>query len=207
MNTRLHAHELRNDGDWVGIPTRLPALAAGAGEWVHLTADDPATASRAVALLAGQLRATSGSLRFEVDGRTWEPTNGSAHLWAWLRRAVIHHAGGYLPIAPSEPVHEAVARLTGAPAGDLLEVHDLARLAGRRWGELAQRPRHRVSLVVALAGRTPIVLLDMVQAGQQSLIEHARQRAEAGTLVVSAGDQPLPDEPVRTIHLPDEGNR
>ncbi|MGJ3507236.1 hypothetical protein [Enemella sp. A6] len=208
MNIALQAHELANSGDWVGIPTRLPGLDARAGQWRHLTATDPTTASRAVALLAGKLRPTAGTLRIAVDRQAWEPTNGSAHLWAWLRREIVHYAGGYLPIAPSEPVGEAVTRLTGSnQPEELLSRHGLARLAERRWGELAARPRHQISLVVALASPLPILILDLVGLQTPALIDHAAERVDGGALIVSAGDHPVTHQHARTVHLPDEGNQ
>jgi ABC-2 type transport system ATP-binding protein len=161
------------------------SLTVQRGEVVALLGPNGAGKTTLLEAIEGYRRPDSGSISvFGHDPHT--------------HRADIAHRWGVMPQSHGLPmgltVIDAVtlfARLYGSghDPGRLLEATGLESLARRRWRRLSGGEQQRLSLAIALAGGSELLLLDeptaaVDQAGRDRILATIEARARAGTGVL-----------------------
>ncbi|MHC4376286.1 MAG: ABC transporter ATP-binding protein [Planctomycetota bacterium] len=175
-------------------------LEVGAGEVLALLGPNGAGKSTATRILVGLTRADAG--RLEVDGRSWEASEGDGG--AGFRSAEV----GYLPeergLYGDQPVQKSLAYLgvlRGLPKAEAeararawLERVDLGERADEKVSALSKGNQQRVQLGAALLHRPRIAFLDEPFSGldplwQERLLELIQETARAGTAVILSAHQ------------------
>lgn len=153
-----------------------------------------------VVALLGPNGAGKTTLLEAIEGYR-RPDSGSITVFGqdpFSDRADIAHRWGVMPQSYGLPmgltVVEAVtlfARLHGSAHApqELLESTGLGSLAGRRWRRLSGGEQQRLSLAIALAGGSDLLLLDepttaVDQAGRDRILATIETRARSGTGVL-----------------------
>jgi iron complex transport system ATP-binding protein len=191
MSARVEAREVSVAGRLDGV-----SLSVAGGEVHALVGPNGSGKSTLLAVLAGDLRADTGSVTLE--GETWSSLGARQ---AARRRALLAQE---TPLAFAFTVREVITwgrlpwRGTDQSAHDdaiiaeVVDEHDLGDLLDRPVTSLSGGERARVHLARVLAQRAPVLLLDEADAaldlaGQAHLDAAIRRRRDAGDTVIVVG--------------------
>ncbi|HEY0187655.1 MAG TPA: heme ABC transporter ATP-binding protein [Cellulomonas sp.] len=170
-----------------------------AGELLAVVGPNGAGKSTLLGVLAGDLTATRGSVRYAVGAETGAEVHrvpvGELARW----RAVLlqeHRLSFPFPVVDVVRMGRAPWRSTPDEdqdeqiVADALAEADVLHLAARRFPTLSGGEKARVAFARARAQRTPVLLLDEPTAAldirhQELVLERARDRARAGEAVVA----------------------
>lgn len=161
------------------------SLTVEPGEVVALLGPNGAGKTTLLETIEGYRTPTTGSVRvFDVDPAT--SRSSIAHRWG-----VMPQTNGLpMGLTTGEAI-KLFAGLYGSTANpdDIAETAGLSSLRRRKWRRLSGGEQQRLSLALALAGGSDLLLLDeptaaVDQAGRERILEIVQARASAGAAVL-----------------------